>query len=609
MITLWRNCFVSGALLPSGGEHQFEDGARMKRRCVPLRADHELLTPDTHSLSGVRLHPVIQVRFEGVASSLGYPSDSSGSESAVRSLRRRPLVSPTRRLRFEDETETEVESRYLERQRQRRHGGQRWTGVLVSKPNLNQYVNGRAEAGHVVDRQQRGLTPAGGVGQCDSCGTVLGGGVNLNLRLHPPEDQGRSLHRPRLNLRTEPIRETYIGSVTPGETDRRGGRTMPAANNHVRRTTNQVELNGNQMTIPQATPTTDLPINPYAPDQLTMHTSNCPYTLSPPPVTSSLMSQGIRLSSTKAEQDPLEVKPHIQLRSGAELKERTPSVEEGGLDLRMKNSSSSSGRSSETTAESQALAKSGSSSDGQVRQPVRAEVHSDDTSFPDCLISRDEPSRLSLRRLFSNVRLSGTRPSSLDRLSSRLHPLESDPTLPGSRKSSGLLKKTPSVQSLIVVSPFLQLRKSSSVESFVLEQKKKKTDRSTDYRPAADQLLQKCLSIEDVSRPSSVRSVGRVLQVCSDGTFLLEVSRPKGQMYGFIISRGRGRPDSGVYVEDMVDSCNKKLYAGLLSVGDEILDVNGEKVACLSLDQVTHLLTQSTSATIRVFRHRQEPPQ
>ncbi|XP_031735502.1 uncharacterized protein LOC116401303 isoform X2 [Anarrhichthys ocellatus] len=184
-----------------------------------------------------------------------------------------------------------------------------------------------------------------------------------------------------------------------------------------------------------------------------MHTSNCSYTLSPPPVTSSLMSQNIRLSSTKAEQDPPEAKPHIQLRSGAELKERTRSVEEGGLDLRMKNSSSSSssGRSSETTAESQAPAKSGSSGDGQVRQTVRAEVHGDDTSVPGCLISRDEPSRLSLRHLFSNVRLSRTQPSSLDRLSSRPHPLEPDPTLPVSGKSSGLLKKTPSVQSLIVV--------------------------------------------------------------------------------------------------------------------------------------------------------------
>lgn len=64
----------------------------------------------------------------------------------------------------------------------------------------------------------------------------------------------------------------------------------------------------------------------------------------------------------------------------------------------------------------------------------------------------------------------------------------------------------------------------------------------------------------------------------------------------------------GVYVEDMVDSSTENLYAGLLTVGDEILEVNGEKVTTLSLDQVTHLLTKNTSATVRVLRHWRTPP-
>ncbi|KAM8873871.1 uncharacterized protein AB9W97_015504 [Spinachia spinachia] len=568
----------------------------MKRRCVPLRADHKLLTPDTHSLSGVRLHPVNQMRLEGVTSSLG--------QEAARSQRQRPATSPTRRLRFADETETEAECRYLERQWQRRLGGQRATGVLVSKPKLNQYVNGRA--GHVVDRKQRGRTSTGGLGQWDSCGTVSGGGVSLNLRLYPPapEDPGQSLRIPRLNLRTEPIRETYIGSVTPGEVDGRGGRTVPFVNHHFRRTTSQVELNGSRTSTAQAASTTGLPINPYDPDQLTTPPSNNnPYSLSPPLVTSSLMSHSIRPNRTKAAQkEPPAAKPPGRHESEEELEEKSPSVEEGCLDRMMKNSSSSScssGGSKETTAGSRASTKSGGSSYREARQPVRARVDGDDTSGTERLISRNEPSRLSLRRLFSNVRLSRTRAGSLDRLGSRPDPSASDPTSPVPKKSSGLLKKTPCG---VHGSPFLQLRKSLSVESFVLEQKKKKTDRSDDYRPAADQLLQRCLSIEDVSCPSSVRSIGRVLQVCSDGTFLLEVIRPKSQMYGFIISRGRGRADSGVYVEEMVDSSTKKLYAGLLAVGDEILEVNGEKVACLSLDQVTHMLSESTSATLRVLR-------
>ncbi|XP_068999935.1 partitioning defective protein 6-like [Embiotoca jacksoni] len=80
-------------------------------------------------------------------------------------------------------------------------------------------------------------------------------------------------------------------------------------------------------------------------------------------------------------------------------------------------------------------------------------------------------------------------------------------------------------------------------------------------------------------------------------------------MFGFIISRGRGRPNSGVYVDDMADSSTEKLFAGLLAVGDEILEVNGEKVARLSLDQVTRLLIQNPSATVRLLRQRKTSSQ
>lgn len=57
--------------------------------------------------------------------------------------------------------------------------------------------------------------------------------------------------------------------------------------------------------------------------------------------------------------------------------------------------------------------------------------------------------------------------------------------------------------------------------------------------------LQRALSVEDVGRPSAVRSVGRVAQAFPDGTILLELSRPPNGPFGFLISRGKGRPDSG----------------------------------------------------------------
>ncbi|XP_062251685.1 uncharacterized protein si:dkey-121a11.3 isoform X1 [Platichthys flesus] len=401
----------------------------MKRRCVPLRGDHNLLTPDTHALSGVRNCPVIRVRLEGVASHSGHQSDLSSSQSAVGSTRRRP-ASSTRRLRFEDETETEAESRYQERQQQRRWAGQQGTGVLVSRLNLNLYVSG--QAGPPV-----------------------------------PVDRGRSLSRPHVNLRTEPIRETYIGPVTPQNKSLcRGGGAERVTNIQMRSRTNE------------GTPTTDLPINPYAPDQLTTPAFTCPSPSSPLLVISVMTSQSVGLNGSEEEQDlnhdqdtqgrPEGLEPNKELQSVAEPRDQSPcvEVEEGGGIRRMKNSSSSSssGTSTEATAERSAPPIQESSRNGRVNQPIRTKLY---TSLPEQFSSREEPSRLSLRRLLSSARLGRTRTSSLDRHSIRARPSALDPA-PSSLLSLG--------------SPFFQLRKVLSVQSVVSEQKK----RDGDYRPAAD---------------------------------------------------------------------------------------------------------------------------
>ncbi|KAJ8376524.1 hypothetical protein SKAU_G00071040 [Synaphobranchus kaupii] len=227
---------------------------------------------------------------------------------------------------------------------------------------------------------------------------------------------------------------------------------------------------------------------------------------------------------------------------------------------------------------------------------------------------RESKPKLSLRRFFSAMGLNSMgkhskgRSSSMEQLSfsPKSSPASPNPT----HKHYGQLKKAPSLQSLRMGSPFAQLRKASSVQN--LQVPKKKGDRSSAYMPgdqpcspAYSRGLQRALSVEDVGSPSAVRSVGRVSQAFPDGTLLLELRRPPNGPFGFLISRGKGRPDSGVYVEEMGDSSTQKLYAGLLGVGDEILEVSGEKVAGLSLDQVTRIMTQDCSTSIRVLRHRQ----
>ncbi|KAM9504322.1 uncharacterized protein KIAA1614-like isoform 1-T2 [Salvelinus alpinus] len=269
--------------------------------------------------------------------------------------------------------------------------------------------------------------------------------------------------------------------------------------------------------------------------------------------------------------------------------------------------------------------------DGLVMGPMRAEHQREESTSPAQMVGteteqQEARSKLSLRRLFSAIGLNGVgklgkgRSSSIEQLS--FHPRGVPPAFPGPSSSSNpsparpepsQLRKAPSLQSLRMGSPFKQLRKSSSVQN--VQSSKKKGDGSSAYTPgdqpsspALSKGLQMVLSVEDVGSPSGVRSVGRVAQAFPDGTLLLELSRPPKGPFGFLISRGKGRPDSGVYVEEMGDSSTVKMYGGLLGVGDELLEVNGEKVAGLSLDLVTRLMTQENIASVRVLRHRRLPP-
>ncbi|KAM4861189.1 uncharacterized protein KIAA1614 homolog [Thomomys bottae] len=118
---------------------------------------------------------------------------------------------------------------------------------------------------------------------------------------------------------------------------------------------------------------------------------------------------------------------------------------------------------------------------------------------------------------------------------------------------------------------------------------------------------QRTLSVEDVGAPSLVRTVGRVAEVFPDGTNQLQLQRPLEGTFGFCVAYGNGHRDSGLYVKEMADLDTAKLYSGLLGVGDEILEVNGAKVAGLGLAHIKELLAHSESLSIRVLRRRPVP--
>ncbi|XP_019386489.1 PREDICTED: uncharacterized protein KIAA1614 homolog isoform X2 [Crocodylus porosus] len=175
------------------------------------------------------------------------------------------------------------------------------------------------------------------------------------------------------------------------------------------------------------------------------------------------------------------------------------------------------------------------------------------------------------------------------------------------------MKKSPSLQSLRLMPPFSQPRKASSVQN--LHSFLGKTDRSNAYlvvEPEEDRttdrkvgiLPRRSLSVEDIGTPDLVRTVGRVVEVFPDGTNQLELQRPPGGTFGFRVSSGNGRPDTGIYVQEMTDASTAKLYAGLLGIGDEILEVNGATVTGLGLAHINKLLLQANTLTLRVLKHR-----
>ncbi|XP_048018181.1 uncharacterized protein KIAA1614 isoform X1 [Megalobrama amblycephala] len=242
----------------------------------------------------------------------------------------------------------------------------------------------------------------------------------------------------------------------------------------------------------------------------------------------------------------------------------------------------------------------------------KAEIHWDDSlAVSRRTGEREGRPKLSLRRFFSAMGLNsmgklvkGSRSNSMEHLCSPTARYSSASPSPTHR---GLvpLKRTPSLQSLHTESPLAQLRKASSVQS--LQSPKRKFERSTILGEIplplslAPRELQKEGSLEEALEDSR-GPLGRLVQAFPDGTLLIELIRPPNNgPFGFVISRGKGRPDSGIYVERVGDSATENIYTGLLGVGDEILEVNGEIIAGLTLDQVTRLMTRDSKALIRIL--------
>ncbi|KAK2490127.1 hypothetical protein MC885_015869 [Smutsia gigantea] len=211
----------------------------------------------------------------------------------------------------------------------------------------------------------------------------------------------------------------------------------------------------------------------------------------------------------------------------------------------------------------------------------------------------------------------GTRPRLGKTRSSSVEHLQPPASGSASHTSTPKAKRAPSLQSLQLGSPSSQHRKAASFQN-LHSLLSGKVDRSSRYlvgepgehsaagRPSRAP-PRRALSVEDVSAPSLARTVGRVVEVFPDGTSHLLLQRSPDGTFGFCVASGDGRRDSGFYVQEMADASMAKLYSGLLGAGDEILEVNGAKVAGLGLAHIKELLANSETLSVRVLRQRPVP--
>ncbi|XP_022085302.1 uncharacterized protein LOC110976394 [Acanthaster planci] len=104
----------------------------------------------------------------------------------------------------------------------------------------------------------------------------------------------------------------------------------------------------------------------------------------------------------------------------------------------------------------------------------------------------------------------------------------------------------------------------------------------------------------DVTSPSHMRKVGKLLNINSDGSQTVELIKPPSGPFGFYIARGTSNFGSGVFVTRLGDGHPAKILAGLLAVGDEILDINGVDVRNRPIDDVYDMMMDNDKLILRL---------
>ncbi|ELU17304.1 hypothetical protein CAPTEDRAFT_79524, partial [Capitella teleta] len=101
--------------------------------------------------------------------------------------------------------------------------------------------------------------------------------------------------------------------------------------------------------------------------------------------------------------------------------------------------------------------------------------------------------------------------------------------------------------------------------------------------------------------PQHVRSIGKLMHVNEDGTQIIELARPKDGPMGFYVAKGNAQYKHGEFASERNDALPEHFFAGIMTVGDEILEINGRKVVDMALEGVYDLLGNGNKVVLRLL--------
>ncbi|KAM4696064.1 uncharacterized protein WCC33_014792 [Rhinophrynus dorsalis] len=155
----------------------------------------------------------------------------------------------------------------------------------------------------------------------------------------------------------------------------------------------------------------------------------------------------------------------------------------------------------------------------------------------------------------------------------------------------------------VTLAPFLRMR---MMQAFL------KKGRAKNYMiHEASPPLQDLNGPRSPSNPSanaSSQATARLLNIQSDSSRMIELQRPKNGFRGLYLAKRSQNIDAGVYVVQLSSAFTSNLPQGILQVGDEILEINRRRAKDLCLEEINSLLEESSCVLLHVLPRADSHP-